>query len=92
MEAILLNADFDYLPFKYDQRFITRQPIDNLNYNIVEMLKVSLIERSFDNLKYGINPQNDGFYDLPFDYYQRFITRQIIYRIDDNIIERLNNS
>ena len=37
------NADFDYLPFEYDQKLITRQSIDRINYNIIKMLKNSLI-------------------------------------------------
>ena len=55
-------------------------------------MKVSLIERSFDNLKCGSNPQNADFDDLPFEYDQMLITRQQIYCINDNIIERLNYS
>ena len=40
---------------------------------------------------YVSNPQNSGFYDLPFDGDERLITRRQIYRINDNIKERLNN-
>ena len=56
------------------------------------MLKVSSIERSFDNLKCASNPQNDDFFDLTFVCDQRLITRRRIYIINDNILERLNNS
>ena len=38
------------------------------------------------------NPVNDNFYDLPFDGDQRFISKQRIYSINDNILERLNNA
>ena len=82
------NADFDDLPFEYDQRLFTKQPIDD---KIIEMLKVSLIKSSFDNLKCVSNPQNDDFNDLPFDFDQSLITRRPIYRINDNILERLKN-
>ena len=86
------NSNFDDLPFEYDQRLITRQPIDPLNDNIIEMLKVSLIKQSFDNWECGNNPLNANFDELTFDYYQRLITRRRIYCIHDNIVERLNNS
>ena len=67
-------------------------PIDHLNGNILERFKVGSIKRSFDNLKCGSNPQNADFGDLPFDYDQRLITRRLLYCINDNIIEMLNNS
>ena len=38
------------------------------------------------------NPQNADFYDLSFDGDQSFITGQQIYRINDDIVESLNNS
>ena len=79
MEVILKMTIFDGLPFEYDQRLITRWPIDSLNGEILEMLKVSSIEQSFVKLKRGSNPRNDDFSDLPFDYYQRLITIQQIY-------------
>ena len=40
---------------------------------------------------YESNPWNADFDDLSFDGNERFITRQWIYRINDDIIERLNN-
>ena len=40
---------------------------------------------------YEINPQNDDFDDLPFDVDQSLITRKRIYRINDDIVNRLNN-
>ena len=39
--------------------------------NIVEILKVSLIEQSFDNRIYEINPINSDLNDLPFDVDER---------------------
>ena len=69
----------------------TKLPIDHLTNNIVEMLKVSFIGLLFDNLKCLIIPRNTNFDDLPFDFYQRLITRRRIYHIHDNIVERLNN-
>ena len=55
------------------------------------MLKVSSIEQSFDNRIYESNPRNADFDDLPFDCDERFITRQRIYCIIDDIVFRLNN-
>ena len=46
-----------------------------LTNNIVERLKVSLIELLFYNLMYVSNIQNADSDDLPFDGDQRFITR-----------------
>ena len=69
----------------------TKIPIDCLVGNIVEILKVGLIEWSFDNWIYISNFQSANFYDLPFDVDQRLITRQQIYLINDDIVERLNN-
>ena len=40
---------------------------------------------------YEINPQNDDFDDLTFDVDQSLITRKRIYRINDDIVNRLNN-
>ena len=50
------------------------------------MLKVSLIKRSFDNLKCVSNTPNADFDYLPFDCDQRLITRQIIYSINDIMV------
>ena len=66
-------------------------PIDRLNNNIVEMLKVSSIKRSFHNRIYEINPQNADFGDLPFDGDHMLIAKLLIYRINNAIIFRLNN-
>ena len=63
-----------------------------LNDDIIERLKVGLIKQLFDKWECGDNSRNDNFNDLPFDDYQRLITRQRIYHIHDNIVERLNNS
>ena len=38
------------------------------------------------------NPRNAYFGDLPFDGDERLIPGQIIYHINDDIVERLNNS
>ena len=40
---------------------------------------------------YESNARNSDFDVLPFDGNQRLITRQLIYFINDDIIERLNN-
>ena len=40
---------------------------------------------------YKSNPQNSDFDDLPFDGDERLITRWQINRINDDVIERLNN-
>ena len=79
MEVILKMTIFDGLPFEYDQRLITRWPIDILNGEILERLKVSSIEQSFSKLKRGSNPRNDDFDDLPFEFYQNLITIRKIY-------------
>ena len=55
-------------------------------------MKVSLIKQLFDNLKCVSNSQNADFDYLPFDIDQNLITRQHIYSINGNILERLNNS
>ena len=66
-------------------------PIDILNDNIIEMLKNSSIEQSFDNWMCVINPRNADFDDLPFYCDESLITRRWIYRINDDIVEGLNN-
>ena len=38
-----------------------------------------------------INPRNPDFYYLPFDGYQRLITRHQICHVNDDIVEMLNN-
>ena len=50
MEVILKYYDFINLPIEYEQRFFIKSLIYCLTDNIVEMLKVSLIEQLFDNL------------------------------------------
>ena len=40
---------------------------------------------------YVSNPGNANFYDFPFDGDERFITRRQIYRVNDDISERLTN-
>ena len=71
--------------------FFTKQPIYSLSINTVERLKVSLIKRLFDNWIYVSNPQNDDFDDFPFDGDKMLINRRKIYRINDDIVEMLNN-
>ena len=85
------NSDFDDSPIEYEQRLFTKQPINFLDSNIVESLKVSLIKLSLDNIIYKSNPWNADFYDLPFGGGERFIVRRLIYRINDDIIFRFNN-
>ena len=60
------NSDFDDLSIEYEP-FFTRLPIDRLDDNSLEILKVSLTKRSFYNIMYEINPQNAYFVDQPFD-------------------------
>ena len=67
------NDDFDDLPIEYEHMLFTRQPIDNVTDSIVERLKVSSIERSFDKRIYESNPQNSDFDDLSFDGDERLI-------------------
>ena len=76
-EAVILEM-LVLVTFLY---IFTKQPIDCLNDNIVERLKVSYIERSFDSRIYESNTQNDDLNYLPFDGDERLITRQQIYRI-----------
>ena len=85
------NADFYHLLFEYDPSFFEKRPIDRLNDNIIEGLKVSLIEWLFDKLKYVSNPQNSDLCDLSFDCGKMLITRRWIYHINDWIVEILNN-
>ena len=85
------NDDFDDLPIEYEHMLFTRQPIDNVTDSIVERLKVSSIERSFDKRIYESNPQNSDFDDLSFDGDERLITRRKIYRINDDVVFSLKN-
>ena len=57
------------------KKFCSKLPIDILTDDIVKNLKVSLIERQFDNYMYVSNSPNANFDDLPFDGDQRLITR-----------------
>ena len=56
------------------------------------MLKVSSTKQLFDNWLYVRNPRNVNYDDLPFDGDEILITREWIDRINDDIIERPNNS
>ena len=69
----------------------TKQPIDCLTDNSVEMVKVSLIGQSLDNRRYGSNHQNYDPGDLPCDGDENLIARRQIYCVDDGIILRLIN-
>ena len=69
----------------------TKKTIDCLTDNIVERLKVSLIERSFHNQIYESNTRNSDFYYSTFDGDERLITRRQIYHINDIIVFRLSN-
>ena len=55
-------------------------------------MEVSFSERSCDDLKCVSNPLNTNSNDSHFDWYEMLITRQQIYSINNNIVERLNNS
>ena len=70
---------------------LTKQPKYHLKDNIVEMLKVGLIEWLSDKWIYVSNPQNADFGDLNFDGNERLISRRKLYCINDDIVERLNN-
>ena len=85
------NADFDDLPIEYEQRLFTKRPMDSLTNNIVEMLNFSLTKKLFDNWMYEGNSQNANFYYLPIYGDERLIIRQKLYRINYNIVFRLNN-
>ena len=61
------------LPIEYKLTLSTNLPIDSLTDNIVERLKFSLVERSFNNRIYERNPQNSNCFYLPFDGDQRLI-------------------
>ena len=69
------NYDSSDLPIEYKQILITKGPIDCLNNNKEERLKVSLIERSLDNIIYKSTHKNANFDDLPFDGDEGSITR-----------------
>ena len=55
-------------------------------------MKVSSIEKLFDNLKCVSNPQNANFDDLTFDIDKILIIRQWTHGTNDNNVESLNNS
>ena len=69
----------------------TKIPIDSLNYDKVERLRVISVELFFENLMYVSNTWNENFYDLPLYGYQSLISGQRIYFVNDDIIEMLNN-
>ena len=48
-----------------------------------------MIKQLFENIKYESYPINDSYDDLPIEYKQRLFTKWPIYRLTDNIIERL---
>ena len=74
-EAVILEM-LVLVTFLY---IFTKQPIDCLNDNIVERLKVSYIERSFDSRIYESNTQNDDLNYLPFDGDERLGNKYIVY-------------
>ena len=53
---------------------------------MVSWIKIKL---SFENIKYGISPQNYYFYDLPIEYKQRLPTKRPIDCLNDKIVESL---
>ena len=69
----------------------TKKPMDRVTDNILERLKVSSIERSFDKIMYEINPRNSDFVYLPFYGDQRLIAGKRLYCVNDGILFRLNN-
>ena len=71
--------------------FSKKVSTDSLADNSVEKLKVISIELLLDNGTYNINNINENFDDLPFDGNERFISRQQLYRINDDIVFRLIN-
>ena len=84
------DAEFNDLPIGYEQRLFTKKQTDRLNDNIVEKFKVILTKIVFDNRIYESNPQNYDFDDLPFDDDEMLIPRWQIYRINDDILFKLN--
>ena len=74
------------------KRLFTKWPIDCLTNNSVERLKVCSIKQLLDNRIYESNPWNANFDDLTFDGDDRLISRQWLYRINDDIVFRLINS
>ena len=54
-------------------------------------MKVSTIRQQLVDIIYEINPRDANFDNLPFDGDERLIARQKIYRINDDIVFRLNN-
>ena len=70
---------------------LKKLPIYCLTNKIVERLKVSSIERLFNNIIYKSNLQNANFNDLYFDGDERLINGRQIYRINNDIKFKLNN-
>ena len=83
------NTYFNDLPLEYEESWFKKRPIYILTNNIIERLKVSLIELSLYNIIYKSDPKNADFYDLCFDGNKRLITRRRKYRIQDDIVSRL---
>ena len=75
------NVDFNDLPIECKQRFFTKRPIDCLNNNNLERLKVRYIEKWLDNIIYKSNPQNSFFDDLTFDGDEMLLARHQLYGI-----------
>ena len=69
------NADFDDLPIEYEQSLLTKRLIYLSTNNIVERLKVILIERYLDNRIYECNIRDVDFDDLRFDGDKMLITK-----------------
>ena len=63
------------MPIEYEQSLFTKWPIDFLNGNILERLKVSSIKQSFYEWIYESNARNDDFNILRFYGDKRLITR-----------------
>ena len=70
----------------------SKRPVDRLTDNIIERLMINRTEWLLDNRIYESNTKNFDFDNLPFDGDEMLIARRGIYRIDNNIVFRANNS
>ena len=85
------NANFNALSIEYELKLFIKRPIDHLTDNIVERLRVSSIELSFDQWMYDSNSWIFDFVELTFDGDQRLIAGWQIYRENGDIVFRLKN-
>ena len=80
------SSDFGDLPIEYKQSLFTKQPIDCLTENIIEMLKASMTKRLLDKNNDKSHHWNSDFDNLTFDRDQRLIERRQIDRINGDIL------